>query len=62
MPKMVKHPSGAILFKMTPQEREAHELKINLQKEYEEIKKMKAELSKELDEVKRLMKKLKKES
>lgn len=50
MPEMRFHPSGAILFHQTPQEKQVTAMKKELQKELEEIKSLKAELQKLLKE------------
>ena len=54
MPIIEKRPSGGIVFKKTHQEREIHDMKKQLRKEYEELTKIKSELQEELKEVRKL--------
>lgn len=44
MPDMKIHPSGAILFHLTPQERQLEDMKKALQKELDEVQALKEEL------------------
>lgn len=44
MPYMDKRPSGGIVFRMTKQEREIHDMKRNLKNQIDEVEKLKHQL------------------